>query len=78
LSKPPSHEEKDSVFNQLGDRNEVQSAIPSSIKWFSTLHVKIDGSLRVKRRIVVFTSQQDNSDTNKEDEQEKVILLIMS
>jgi len=35
---------------------------------FSTLDVMTDGSLRVKRCIVVFTGQKGNSDTNKGDE----------
>jgi len=38
------------------------------MKWFSTLDVKTDGSLRVKRCTVVFTGQPRSFDINKEDE----------
>jgi len=69
---PLSQEQKDSVFNRLGDRNKAQSSIPSHMKRFLTLNVKTDGLQRVKRRTVVFTGQQSNSDTNKGDKQEQV------
>ena len=42
-----------SAFRGLGVINEVQSSIPSRMKHFSTLDVKMDGSLRVKRCIVL-------------------------
>ena len=51
-------QEKSSAFRHLGVINEVKSSIPSRIKQLSTLDVKMDGSLRVKRRIVVLTGQQ--------------------
>jgi len=54
LLNPPSQEQKDLVFNQLSDGNEVQSSIPSCMKQFSTLNVKRDGLLRVKRHTMVF------------------------
>ena len=60
------------MFNQLGDGTKVQSSIPSRMKQFSTLDVKIDGSLMVKRCNVVFTSQPSSFDSNKEDEEEEV------
>jgi len=43
------------------------------MKHFSTLDVKIDGSLRVKRRTVIFTCQQKNSGSNEEVEEEEVV-----
>ena len=43
------------MFTYLGETNEVQSFIPSYIKRVFTLAVKIDGSLKVKRRTLVFT-----------------------
>jgi len=43
------------------------------MKRFSSLDVKTDGSLRVKRRTVVFTGQQKNSGSNEEAEEEEVI-----
>jgi len=52
---PPFQEQKDSVFNRLSDENEEQSSFPYDIKWFSTLDVITDGSLRYKRHTVVFT-----------------------
>jgi len=42
------------------------------MKRFSTLDVKTNGSLRVRRRTVVFTGQPSKSDINKGDDQEKV------
>ena len=71
-SNPLRQEQKDSMFNQLGDGTKVQSSIPSRMKRFSTLDVKIDGSLMVKRCNVVFTSQPSSFDSNKEDEEEEV------
>ena len=46
-----------SMFSHLGVINEVQSSIPSRMKYFSSLDAKTDGSLRVKRRTVIFTGQ---------------------
>jgi len=43
------------------------------MKRFSTLDVKTDGSLRVKRRTVVFTGQRKNSGSNEEAEKEEVV-----
>ena len=65
--------EKSSAFSRLGVVNEVQSSIPSRMKRFSSLDVKTDGSLRVKRRTVIFTSQRKNSDSNKEAEEEEFV-----
>ena len=59
---------KGSVFNRLGDTNEVRSSIPSRMKRLSTLDVKTEGSLRVKRRTVILIGQQSNPDSNKEEE----------
>ena len=42
------------------------------MKMFSTVDVKTDGSVRVKRRTVVFTGQPGSSNINKEDELEEV------
>ena len=66
-SNPLPQEQKGSVFNGLGDENEVQSSIPSRMRQFSTFDVKTDGSLRVKRYTMVFTYQPGNSDINKGD-----------
>ena len=41
------------MFNQLNETNEVQSFVPSHMKCVSTLDVKIDGYLKVKRRTLV-------------------------
>jgi len=57
----------------LGVINEVQSSTPSRMKHFSSLDVKTDGSLRVKRRTVVFTGQRKISSSNKEAEKEEVV-----
>jgi len=66
-SNPLPEEQKDSVFNRLGDRNEVQSAISPCMKQFSILDVKTDGFLRVRRRTVVFTGQPRSFDTDTGD-----------
>ena len=72
------HQEESSTFSHLGVINEVQSSIPSSMKHFSRLDVKIGGSLRVKRHTVVFTGQRKNSDSNEKAEEEEVISSIIS
>ena len=43
------------------------------MKHFSTLDVKTDGSLRVKRCTVVFTGERKNSGSNEETEEEEVV-----
>jgi len=55
-SAPPS-QKRDSAFSRLGKTNEVQSSIPSRMKHVSTLDVKVDDSLKVKRRILIITRQ---------------------
>ena len=42
------------------------------MKRFSTLDIKTEGLLRVKRRIVIFTGQQSNPDSNKREGQDEV------
>ena len=54
---------KSSVFNRLGETNEVQGFVPSRMKRVSTLDVKIDGSLKVKRRTLVITSSDASSNS---------------
>ena len=65
--------EKSYAFSRFGVINEVQSSIPSCMKRFSSLDVKTDGSLRVKRRTVVFTGQQKNSNSIEETEKDKAV-----
>ena len=43
------------------------------MKRFSSLDVKTDGSLRVKKRTVIFTCQQKNSNSSNEVEEEEVV-----
>jgi len=43
------------------------------MKRFSTLDVKIDSSLKAKRRTVIFTGQQNNSSSSNEAEEEEVV-----
>ena len=42
------------------------------MKRFSTLDVKMDGSLRVKRRTVVLTGQQKSSNSDEKSKEEQV------
>ena len=65
--------EKSSAFSHLGVINEVQSSISSCMKRFSTLDVKTDSSLRVKRCSVDFTGQRKNSGSNEEAEEEEAV-----
>jgi len=65
-------QEKSLVFSCLGVINEVQSSIPSHMKRSSTLDVKMDGSLRVKRRTMVLIGQQKSSISNEKSEEEQV------
>jgi len=55
LSSSPAQTES-SIFNRLGETNEVQSFIPSHTERVLTLEVKINGSLKVIRRTLVITS----------------------
>jgi len=54
------------MFGRLGKTNEVHSAIPSRMKHLSTLDVSIDGSLIVKRCIVVFTGHKAHPNPSEE------------
>jgi len=61
-----------SVFNRLGEVNKVQSSVPSRMKSVSTLHVKNDGSLKVKRHTLVITSYETSPNSKgkiKDEEQ---------
>jgi len=51
------------MFSRLGEVNEIQSSIPSCMKRVSTLDVKNDGSLKVKRRTLVITNYDTNSNS---------------
>ena len=67
-----SAQARSSAFNYLGETNEVHSFIPSLINCISTLDVKTNGSLKVKRRTLVITGLKANSNSNgkvKEKEQ---------
>jgi len=43
------------VLSHLGELNEIQSSSPSRMKCVSTLDVKMDNSLMVKRFVLVLT-----------------------
>jgi len=47
---------RSSVFNCLGETNEVQSFVPSCVKCIFILDIKTDGSLKVNRCTLVITS----------------------
>jgi len=53
----------DSVFRHLGEVNEVQSFVPSSMKCVSTLDAKTNGSLKVKSCTLVITSYGTSSNS---------------
>ena len=63
--------ERGSTFVHLGEINEVQSTIPSRMKHLLTLDVKTEGSLRVKRRKVVFTGHRVSLSPQEELKQEE-------
>ena len=46
-------QKKDLVFSHLNEINELQNLIPSRIKNVCTLGVRMDDSLKVKRRVLV-------------------------
>jgi len=52
-------------FSRLGEVNRVQCSIPSRMKCISSLDVKTEGSLKVRRRTLVITNCEANS-TSKE------------
>jgi len=54
------------VFGRLGKTNEVQSVIPCHMKRLSTLAVSTDGSLRVKKCTMVFTSHKAHPSPSEE------------
>jgi len=75
LKSPKIHafnRRKKLAFSRLGVINEVQSSIPSHMKHFSTLDVKMDGLLRVKGHTIVFTGQQKSSNSNEKPEEEQI------
>ena len=59
------------MFSYLSKINEVQSSIPSCMKHVSTLDVKTDGSLKVKRRTLVLTSHGDNANLKEKTKEEE-------
>ena len=61
------------MFNRLVEINKVQSFVPLCMKRFSTLDVKIDGSLNVKRypQVIISCKARSNS-TGKVKEGEQV------
>ena len=63
VSNSSSAQDGNSVFSRLGKLNEVQSSIPSRKQHISTLDVKTDGSLKVKRRTLVITSYRTSSNS---------------
>jgi len=65
LGSSPAQTES-SMFNSLGETNEVWSFIPSCMKRVYTLDLKIDGSLKVKRRTLVITSCDASSNSKDE------------
>ena len=67
-----SHTQDDnSMFSHLGEVNEVQSSVPSSMKRISTLDVKTNGSLKVRRHTLVITSCKTNSNSKGKTENEE-------
>jgi len=70
-SAPPS-QKRDSMFSRLGKTNEVQSSIPSRMKRVSTLDVRLDGSLKVKRCVLILTghgAKANSKERTNRDEQ---------
>ena len=62
----------DSVFYNLGEVNEVQSSVSSHMKRISTLDVKTNGSLKVKRCTLLVSSYGTSSNSKakiKDEEQ---------
>jgi len=57
-SNSPPTQNKDSVFNHLGELSEIQSSISSRTKRVSTLDVKVDNSLKVNRRVLVLAGHR--------------------
>jgi len=53
------------VFTRLGEVKEVQNYMPSCMKHISTLDVKTDGSLKVKRHTLVITSCEASSNSKE-------------
>jgi len=65
-------QDENSVFNNLGEVNEVQSSISSCIKCIAALDIKNDGSLKVKRCSLLITScdaSSNSKDKIKDEEQ---------
>jgi len=61
------------MFSRLGEINEVQSSIPSCINRVSTLHVKMDASLQVKRCTLVLTGYGANASSKERTEEEEQV-----
>jgi len=59
------------VFSRLGEMNEIKSSIPSRMKRISTLDVKIDGSLKVKRCTLVITNYEASSTLKEKIQRDK-------
>jgi len=69
LSSSPSSQEGDLVSAIL-EINEVQSSIPVRIKCVSTLEVKVDDLLKVKRCTLVLTGHWANASLKERTEEQ--------
>jgi len=71
-SSAPLSQKRDVVFSHLGKTNKVQSSISSRMKCVSTLDVKVNDSLKVKRRVLILTglgAKANLKERTKEEEQ---------
>jgi len=58
-------QDKNSIFSHLGEVNEIRSSVLSHMKCVSTLDVKTNGTLKVKRCTLVVTSCEANSNSKE-------------
>jgi len=61
-------QDRNSVFSHLGEVNEVQSSISSCMKYISTLDIKTDDSLKVKKHTLVITSCEASSNLKEKNQ----------
>jgi len=57
-------QDRNSVSICLDEANEIQSFVPSRMKYVSTFDVKTDGFFKVKRRILVITTYGTNMNSS--------------
>jgi len=65
-------------LNRLGEVNEVQNSIPSSMNHIFAVDIKMDDSLKVKKRTLVIISCEASSNSKEKTKEDGKLLPTSS